>query len=98
MSTKKSNKSNLKIDDANSPISQGNYGLKYVPLNRAGKQALIELKEWIAKQTGKSLTYNATIIYLRDFLFDKPEQQITKEELKSYLQSLKKGAEENVPN
>lgn len=98
MSTKKSKKTNLEIDDANSPISQGNYGLKYVPLNRAGKQALIELKEWIAKQTGKSLTYNATIIYLRDFLMNQEEPKLTKEELKSYLQSLKKGEQEDVPN
>lgn len=87
----------MKVDDANYPISQGNYGLKYVPLNLAGKQALIQLKEWIAKQTGKSLTYNATIIYLRDFLLNEPEPKITKEQLKSYLDSLKKG-EPNVPN
>lgn len=87
----KSTKTNLSVDDANSPISQGSYGIKYVPLNLAGKKALLNLKQWIAKQTGKSLTYNATIIYLRDFLLktNEGDNKMTKEELKKYLDSLK---------
>lgn len=81
----------------NFPISQGSYGIKYVPLNLAGKKALLDLKQWIAKQTGKSLTYNATIVYLRDFLLRTNEGEnnnMTKEQLKQYLDSLKKKNEE----
>ena len=91
MSTKKSTQKTLSVDDVNSPISQGSYGIKYVPLNLAGKKALIDLKQWIAKQTGKSLTYNATIIYLRDFLLktNEGDNNMTKEQLKQYLDSLK---------
>lgn len=92
MNTKKSTKKTLSVDDVNSPISQGSYGIKYVPLNLAGKKALLDLKQWIAKQTGKSLTYNATIVYLRDFL--EGENNMTKEQLKQYLDSLKKKNEE----
>lgn len=68
MSTKNLMNKNEPTCDPNSPISQSSHGLHYVPMNEAGREAFRKLTIWASHQTGKKMTYNATILYLKELI------------------------------